>query len=86
MCDCQKELFELKQILLEVLDNTRDIKPALKSKVLMTEFAKEIDISKQTLYAHLRANYQPEVDFYKENNKILLNVNILQSIRGYYAK
>jgi len=86
MCDCQKELFEMKQILLEVLDNTRDIKPALKSKVLMTEFAKEIDISKQTLYAHLRVNYQPEVDFYKENNKILLNVNILQSIRGYYAK
>ena len=86
MKNLEKEMFEIKQMLLEILSNTNDIKPLMKLKVSMVDFAKEIGIPKQTLYAHLKANYQPEVDFYKENNKILLNVNILQSIGGYYAK
>lgn len=86
MLDFEKELFELKKILLEIKDDVKAVKPILKLKISMVEFAKDLKVPRQTLYAHLKANYEFEVDFYKENNRILLNVNILQSIRGYYAK
>lgn len=84
--DYEKEIVELKRIMLEVRDDVRQIKPLLNMKISLTDFAREIGIKSATLHAYVKSNYEPEVDFYKINNRILLNVNILQSIRGHYAK
>jgi hypothetical protein len=84
--DYEKEIFELKQIMLEVREDVKIIKPLLKMKISLIDFTREIGINSATLHAYIKANYEPEVDFYKINNRILLNVNILQSIRGHYAK
>lgn len=84
--DYEKEIFELKQIILEIREDVKIIRPLLKMKISLVDFAREIGISTATLHAHIKSNYEPEVDFYKINNRILLNVNILQSIRGHYAK
>lgn len=71
-----------KIIMLEKIVNNLGIVQQI--KVPLVSLAKELDISRQTLTYHVKSNYKPQEDFYIENNKILLSVSILNSIKEYY--
>lgn len=76
---------------------TKDMYLGLKNKIeflesimpksfSLTDIANDLDISRQTLTYYVKSNFEPEVEFYKKNNRIHLDVSILYSIRKHYAK
>ena len=52
----------------------------------LSDLAREIDKSNQTIRYHLIANFEPGVDFKKENGKIYINKHIVPLIKEHYEK
>ena len=52
----------------------------------LSDLAREIDKSNQTIRYHLIANFEPGVDFKKENGKIYINKHIVLLIKEHYEK
>lgn len=80
----EKEFIELKNKVLELENIVNSLTKKTIRNLPISAVADELKISRQTLTYHLKANYEPEVDFYIKNNKIFMNVDILPSIRGHY--
>jgi len=81
-----EEIQELKQMMIELTNKVNMLLSSVPKYVSLSDVANELDISRQTLTYFVKSNYKPEVDFYKKNNKIYLDVSILCSLRGHYAK
>ncbi len=80
------DMVEIKQNILNLNNRLQTIEKMILKKVSMPDLARELDISRQTLSHHIKANFKPQVDYYKENNKIYVDVSILPSIRMHYGK
>lgn len=82
--ELEQEILLLKRKILKLEEIVNNLAIVQKLKIPLSSLAKELDISRQTLNYHVKSNYKPQEDFYIEDNKILLNVNILNSIKEYY--
>lgn len=80
------ELAELKLIVLDLKAEVNLLKITMPLSILLVDFARTLDISRQTLKYHLDNNYKSTVDFYKQNGKIYISVGILQHIKAHYEK
>ncbi|MCK5111081.1 MAG: hypothetical protein KAQ94_06125 [Arcobacteraceae bacterium] len=80
------ELAELKRMYLELKAKVEALELTTYKEILLTDLARELDIHRQTLTYYVKSNFEPEVDFYKKNNKIYLDVSILCRLRKHYAK
>lgn len=83
-CENCNEITLLKQKLFELEKKVNSLKTKSLNTIPLSFVAKELNISRQTLAYHLKTNYEPEVDFYIKDNKIVLNMGILPSIEEYY--
>lgn len=82
--DLEEEVLLLKTKLLKLEDTVNKLSFIKEIKIPLVAFAKELGITRQALTYHVKNNYKPQEDFYLENNKILLSVGILNSIKEYY--
>lgn len=82
--ELEQEVLLLKRKILDLEEVVNNLAMVQKLKIPLSSLAKELGISRQTLSYHVKSNYKPQEDFYIENNKILLNVNILNSIKEHY--
>ncbi len=80
------ELAELKQIVLDLKVEMDKLKITMPTSILLVDFAQTLSISRQTLRYYVTSNFEPQVDFYKKNNRIYLDVSILLSLKEHYAK
>jgi len=81
----------MKSLLLELKSKVDTFELIMPKELSLTDIVRDFKkfkptLSRQTLLAYLKSNFEPEVDFYKENNKIYVNVSILCSLRRHYAK
>ena len=81
-----EDFTEWKKLVLDLKDKVYMFEFLLPKHISLVDVANELNLSRQTLRAHVYSNYRVEVDFYKKNNKIMLDVSILLSIRRRYAK
>ena len=79
-----EEILTLKNKIIELENRVSQLDIVSSLKIPLAQFANDLSISRQTLTYHVKQNYKPQVDFYFENNRILLNVGILNSIKEYY--
>ncbi|WP_151946629.1 helix-turn-helix domain-containing protein [Aliarcobacter butzleri] len=82
--ELEQEVLLLKRKILDLEEVVNNLAMVQKLKIPLSSLAKELGVSRQTLSYHVKSNYKPQEDFYIENNKILLNVNILNSIKEHY--
>lgn len=82
--ELEQEVLLLKRKILDLEEVVNNLAMVQKLKIPLSSLAKELGVSRQTLSYHVKNNYKPQEDFYIENNKILLNVNILNSIKEHY--
>ena len=79
--------FEItKDMYLELKNKIEFLELIIPKSFSLTDIAKELSISRQTLTYYVKANFEPEVEFYKKNNRIHIDVSILYRIRRHYAK
>jgi len=75
-----------KDMYLELKNKIEFLELIVPKSFSLTDIADELNISRQTLTYYVKSNFEPEVEFYKKNNRIHLDVSILYSIRKHYAK
>lgn len=83
-CNCIDEVILLKQKILKLERMVNELHSKKLKTIPLSFVAKQLKVSRQTLTYHIKANYEPEVDFYIKDNKIVLNMDILPSIKEYY--
>jgi hypothetical protein len=82
----QQEIFELKQLVLDLNSRVKTLEKSIPNKISLADYAKFLNISRQSLRAFLNSNFRAEEDFYKINNKIYLDISILPIIKAHYDK
>lgn len=82
--ELENEVLQLKSKILKLEEIVNNLAILQKVKIPLVSLAKELGISRQTLTYHVKAKYRPQEEFYIEDNKILLSVSILNSIKEYY--
>jgi len=83
-CNYTDEIVTLKQKVSKLEEIVQKLQKTQFKALPLSFVAKDLNITRQTLTYHIKANYIPEVDFYIKNNKIFLNMGILPSIKEYY--
>lgn len=81
-----EDIQDLKQMIMELTNKVNMLLLTVPKYISLSDVANELGISRQTLTYFVKSNFKPEVDFYKKNNRIYLDVSILCSLRGHYAK
>jgi hypothetical protein len=79
-----KEVIELKLLVLDLKNRVQTLESIMPKNISLVDFAHDLNISRQTLRAFLISNFRSEEDFYKQNNKIYLDVSILPIIKAHY--
>lgn len=82
--EIEDEIISLKNKILELEKKVEIFEFIKKIKIPLFAIAKELGISKQALTYHVKKHYKPQEEFYIEDNKILLDMSILKSIKEYY--
>jgi predicted DNA-binding protein YlxM (UPF0122 family) len=75
-----------KEMYLELKNKIEFLELIMPKSFSLTDIAKDLNISRQTLTHYVKANFEPEVEFYKKNNRIHIDVSILYPIRRHYAQ
>ncbi len=75
-----------KEMYLELKNKIEFLEKIMPKSFSLTDIAKDLNISRQTLTHYVKTNFEPEVEFYKKNNRIHLDVSILYPIRRHYAQ
>ena len=82
-----------KELLLEILSEIRDLKDkylTLKSlvpkEISLSEVSRMVQKPNNTIRKYLLANFEPEVDFFKKCDKIIVKQDAVLRIRRHYAK
>ena len=84
MCDCADEILNLKEKVLNLEKTLQQLQVSNFKDIPLAFVAQELNISRQALTFYVKSNFEPEVDFYLKNNRILLTMNILPSIKRHY--
>ncbi len=68
------------------IDKLEDTIKKMPNWIGLPTLAYDIGISRQTLHKHIISNYEPEVDFNKQNNSIMISCQIVPLIKDYYER
>ena len=78
-----EELIEMKNIILEVRNKLELYFP---KKILLSQLSITLNTSRQTLLYFLQTNYEYNIDYWKENGKILVSEKVAFEIIRRYKK
>lgn len=75
---------DLKNLLLEIRSKISDLSLLLPSQISLSQLSAITGKSRQTLTAYARSNFEPQVEFWLENGKIILSQTAaLKILRRY---
>ncbi|WP_418179785.1 hypothetical protein ACNSOO_04785 [Aliarcobacter lanthieri] len=82
-----------KELLLTILDELRDlkenfsfVKTIIPDELSLSEIAKIVGKSTNTLRKYIISNFEPDIDFKKKMGKIYVKQDAILRIRRHYAK
>jgi predicted DNA-binding protein YlxM (UPF0122 family) len=83
-----EDFIKLKQevlIMRSILEEHSTILSFIK-ELPLSEVAKTLSVSRQALHKYVQNNFEPDLEYYKKNGKIYLDVCVLPQIRSHYEK
>jgi len=80
------ELIELKQKLFALEKEVELLKTAVPTKISLTDIARELNKSRQTIRAYVIKNFKEDFEYLVKNGKILIDVSVLPIIKAHYEK
>lgn len=82
-----------KKLLLTILSELRELKQSnaflktlIPDELSLSEIAKIVGKTPNTLRKYLISNFEPETDFKKKSGKIFVKQDVILRIRSHYAK